>query len=116
MEGFFLLMLFILIPVIPITLAWYREVKNKSRIRWTETLWIPLTLETMSFLWLLAALWLGADFSTDRGIEVWLNVLIIVVSSGFSAFAANPNKCLVTGAAACIVMAWIGVLIFQSSV
>jgi hypothetical protein len=115
-EGLLWLLLFILIPVVPLTLGWCREIQRRTRMRWIQTLWIPLALGTLSFLWLLTALWLGADFSTHRIEEVWLNVLAGAINGGLSARAANPNKHMVIVAAGCVAMDWFCVFVFQSSV
>jgi len=109
------LLLTLLIPAIPMALAWYREVKSKSSSR-NGALWLPLTLETLALFWLLTSLCLGADFSTHRIDEVWLNVAIAVASGGLSIYAASPHKLLVTAGAGGLAMEWIFVLLIQSSV
>lgn len=111
-----LFLLLMLIPVIPMVLAWSRELQSNSKPRWNETLWLPLILVTLSFLWLLTALLLDIDFSTHHIKQVWLSVLVGVIGGGLSASAASPNKHLVTAATVCVAMEWIFVALIQSSV
>lgn len=116
MDVRIVLLPFIVIPAILLALGWHREIKNRHGIQWSETLWIPLALETLSLLWLLRGLRFDPTFSMDPGVGLCLNVPFAIIAGGLAARAKNSNKYLVTWTAAWIAIEWIGAVIMEASV
>ena len=114
-------LLLVIVPGIPLTLAWRRRFKRAPAVdeRSSTSTWLLVTI-TVSFVWLVVGiLWrplIGPDYSTRRFSTVYANLGIIVVTGLIALFIKLPAKRVLISSVCAVAIDWLYVLVVSSAV